>query len=362
MEEKIVHYSTRKEVTLKDFLMKIREITRYLISKSILITVVIVIGGILGFVYSTFDKPDYVAMTTFVLENGEESGGLGQYAGLANMVGIDLNSGGGIFQGDNIIELYKSRSMLKKALLTTMIEDGKQVLLIDKYIRFNKLRDKWASNAQLKALDFTSGLGKDSPRITRLKDSVINSVCSDINKRYLMVGKPDKKLNIIEVKVTTANESFSKQFNDQIVKTVNDFYVQTKTKKSLENVSVLQQKVDSVRQVMNGAIYIAASVTDATPNLNPTRQIQRTVPVQRSQFTAETNKVILGELLKNLELSKIALRKETPLIQVIDLPVYPLEMHKLSKAVCLILGAALFGFFCVLFLVLRRAVLEVMKQ
>jgi hypothetical protein len=130
--------------------------------------------------------------------------------------------------------------------------------------------------------------------------------------------------------------------------------VQTKTKKSLQNVNMLQTKVDSVRSVMTGAIYRIASVTDATPNLNPTKQSQRIVPVQQSQFSAETNKAILGELVKNLEFSKMALLRDAPLIQEIDQPIFPLERQKTGKLKSMIIGGIVGVFLIVAYLLARK--------
>ncbi|PTS96251.1 lipopolysaccharide biosynthesis protein, partial [Pedobacter sp. HMWF019] len=100
---------------------------------------------------------------------------------------------------------------------------------------------------------------------------------------------------------------------------------------------------------------------DATPNLNPTRQTQRTAPVQRSQFSAETNKAILSELVKNLEMSKISLRKETPLIQVIDVPIFPLQKEKFSKLKGIVLGGALAGFLTLFILLFKKILNSVMS-
>ncbi|MNK30660.1 hypothetical protein D3C87_490800 [compost metagenome] len=340
------------EISLKDVVFKAKAWGSYLLSKWMIILLFGIIGGALGFLYASSKKMIYTASTTFVLEDaGGGSSSLGAYAGLASMAGIDLGGGGsGIFQGDNILELYKSRKMIQKTLLTEVSYGGKKELLIDHYLAFKGLRRGWIDNEQLRDLSFRDLKGV---AFSRLQDSILGAVVSDINKNYLIVGKPDKKLSIFRADVKAPDEFFAKEFNDQIVKNVNDFYVQTKTKKSLENVVILQQKTDSVRSVMNGAIYSAAAVSDATPNLNPTRQVQRVAPIQRSQFTAETNKSVLIELLKNLELSKITLRKETPLIQVVDQPVFPLYKEKLGRLKGLVLGGFLFGFFTVLFLSLK---------
>lgn len=368
MEERIIENNKNyDEVSLKELLLMIAGWYRYLLSKWLIIVVCGITGGVAGFFYAKSKKPVYTAVTSFVLEEGDKgSGGLGQYSGIASMVGIDVGGGGGgIFQGDNILDLYKSRSMIEKTLLTTTEYDGKKQLLIDRYITFNNLRKSWAKNPKLRNIKFKSFEITNAERLTsksnRLQDSILGIIANDIDKIYLTVTKPDKKLSLIKATVKSQDEFFAKEFNEQIVKNVNDFYVQTKTKKSLANVNILQQKADSVRAVMNGAIYSAASATDATPNLNPTRQIQRMAPVQRSQFALEANKLMLGELLKNLELSKISLRKEAPLIQVVDRPVYPLEADKLGKLKGLIFGGFLLGFLACMFLIVKRVFNRLMK-
>lgn len=349
--------STKEDLSLKELILKIQDWYYYLISKWFIIAVVVIAGSIVGYTYGYFKKTIYVATTTFVLEDGGGSGGgLGQYAGLASMVGIDIGGGGGLFSGDNIIELYKSRSMLQKALLTSVKFEGKEQMLIDRFIEFNELSKEWSKNARLKNINFQ----KDTA-FSIVKDSVLSEVVKDISKNYLLVGKPDKKLSIIKVELRSRDELFAKAFADVLVSTVNRFYLETKTKRSIDNVTILQHQADSVRAIMNGAIFASAFTLDATPNLNPTRQILR-APVQKSQFTAEANKAILGELVKNLELSKISLRKETPLIQVIDKPILPLEKEKFSKVKGLIIGAMLFGFFTVLILMFKKIYKEIIAN
>jgi len=350
LENSSVRSTSSDEISLKDLLLKLRDWYRYLLSKWMTILAVGILGGLLGLIYASFKNPVYTATTTFVLEDSETGGGLSQYAGLASMAGIDLGGGGGIFQGDNLLELYKSRTMIEKTLLSEVVYEDKKQLLIDHYLRFNKLREVWDEDDQLKNIQFNSSRAT----YTRLQDSILGKIVDDINKNYLVVAKPDKKLNIIKADVKAEDEFFAKSFNEKIVQNVNDFYVQTKTKKSLDNVSILQMKVDSVRAVMNRAIYAAATVSDATPNLNPTRQTQRVAPVQRSQFSAETNKAILSTLIQNLEMSKMSLLKEAPLIQVVDKPIFPLKREKLGKAKGIIIGCFLAGLLTCLFLITRK--------
>lgn len=349
------------EISLKELILKIKEWWQYLWSKKWIIIAAGVVGALLGLGYSFIKKPIYTATTTFVLESGEKGGGLGAYAGVASMMGIDLGGGGGdMFQGDNILDFYKSRKMIEKALFSPVDTVTNQPL-IEKYIEINELREAWAEKEELKKLQFKVGDFELAKR-DRLRDSVVGSIVESISKSYLSVAKPDKKLSKIQVDVKSTNEVFAKRFNEEIVQNVNDFYVQTKTKKSLDNVAILQRKTDSVRAVMNGAIFSAAAVSDATPNMNPTRQVQRVAPIQRAQASAETNKAILSSLIQNLEMSKMALMKEAPLLQIVDGPIYPLQKERFGKAKGIVLGGLIFGFLTTFILLFRAIVKNVMQD
>ncbi|SFA42261.1 Chain length determinant protein [Pedobacter suwonensis] len=354
------------EVSLKGIIFKLYEWWKYLLSKWLIILLFSVIGGILGFTYAYIKKPVYIATTTFVLEEEKDGGGLGSLSGIAMMAGVDLTgSGGSIFQGDNILGLYKSRTMLEQTLLTPVNISGKKQLLVERYIDFNKLRKKWEKKPELLKLKFNADSlrdGRFALNPNRLRDSILGVIVTDINKNYLTVAKPDKKLSTIQVDVKSKDEFFAKSFNNELVRNVNQFYINTKTKKTLQNVKILQHKSDSVRKVMNGAIYSAAIVADATPNLNPTKQVQRVAPAQKAQFSAETNKAILAEMVKNLEMAKVSLLKETPLIQVVDEPIYPLTVDKLGKIKGALIGGILFGFLTVFFLLGKLILKKVMAS
>lgn len=348
------------EISVKDLILNILKWYKYLLSKWPIIIGLGLLGSLFGFYYANSKLPRYTAVTTFVLQEGGSGGGLGSLASIASIAGVDLGGGGGgIFQGENILELYKSRTMIQKTLLTKIDGDGKKQLLINRYLDFNS---NSSTNPMLKTINFLKSSSELSHKEVRMRDSILGSIVSDINKNYLNVAKIDKKLSIIKVEVGAPDEVFAKVFNEKIVENVNDFYKQTKVKKTESSIAILQHKTDSVRAVMNGAIFTAAATTDATPNLNQSRQTQRLVPIQRSQFSLEANKDILSVLVQNLEMSKMTLLKEAPLIQVIDEPVYPLIKDKFSKVKGIILGGFLFSFLTMVFLIVKLSLKRIMAD
>lgn len=339
-------------LSAKELILTIQSWMVYLLSRWRVLLLAGILGGIIGLGYAFWKQPQYTAITTFVLESGESKSGLSQYAGVAAMVGIDLGVGtSGLFQGDNILELYRSRTMLAQALLSKTYPDADE-LLIERYIKYNEFEGKWSKVPELNSINFREDPASLSPKGLRVRDSVVTKFVETINEEVLTVDKPDKKLSIVKVEVTSPDEVFSKAFNETLVREVNEFYIQTKTKKSTENIAILEAKVDSVRAVMTGAIYSAAHASDKTPNLNPTRQVQRIAPVQKAQFSAEANQAILGQLLQNLELAKMNMLQEQPLIQFVDRPVYPLKVSFVGKVKGVTIGALLFGFIVSIILII----------
>jgi hypothetical protein len=340
------------EISIVDIGFKIKSLINFLKSKWKLIAMFSLIGGLIGLGLSLFKKTTYEAVCTFVLDDSRNNN-LGQYAGLASMVGINVGGSGGIFEGDNILELYKSRLMIEKTLLLPEVFDGKKQLLIDRlidqYVPANKEENK-------KRITFTG----DPEKFNRSQDSVVSVLVDLINTKLLKVSKPDKKLNIISVNVITKDELFSKVFTDRLVQTVNNFYVQTKTKKESLNVQILQRQVDSSKVALNSSISGVASAIDAVPNANPLVVSLKTTS-QKRQVDVQTNSALYGELIKNLEIAKIALREEVPLIQVIDKPVLPLKKNKLGKIKAIVIGLFVGGLLITLFLIFKKLINKALK-
>jgi hypothetical protein len=162
----------------------------------------------------------------------------------------------------------------------------------------------------------------------------------------------NKWVNIINARIKDEDELFCKLFIEQLVTSGVQYYVDYRSKKTRENVEILQHQTDSVRSTLTGNIVSVAQSTDL--NVNPIRQIVRT-GVQRKQVDVQTNSALYAELVKNLELSKITLRKETPLVVIIDTPVLPLEKDKPSKKITGILFAIAGASLCIAFLIIRRS-------
>ena len=269
--------------------------------------------------------------------------------GLASSFGVDIGGGaGGVFSGANLMALMKSRKIVEKTLLSPVEYKGKTISLADYYIEFNELREGWGKSPSLKNIQFP--VTSDRSNFTLQQDSVLKDIFNAVVRDNLSVAQIDKKISIINVTVNTIEEGFSKEFCETLAKVTSDYYVEIKSKKSRMNVEILQKQADSIRAELNSAITGVAAASDNVYNLNPAFNVKKT-PSTRRQVDVQANTAILTQLVANLELSKVSLRKETPLIQVIDRPILPLDKDRVSKKQSLLLGGFLAGFLTVLYLV-----------
>jgi hypothetical protein len=342
------------EISLKELLEKVKEWYAYLFTQWKIIVFAGVIGAVLGLTYSFIKKPVYTATLTFALEDEKSGGGLGGALGLASSFGIDLGGGGGsIFTGSNLTELFKSRTMVEQTLMTPVTVNGKVISLAEMYIQNNKWRDSWDDNPKYNRIEFSPKMKRKY--FTRVHDSILGVIYQNLSKSSLSVAQRDKKIAIISMDVASTNELFSLYFCEALARQVGKFYVTTKSKKARMNMEILERQTDSIRTELNNAITGVAVATDNTFMLNPALNVRRT-PSARREVDVQANTAILTELVKQAELAKVTLRKETPLIQVIDRPILPLPKERFGKASGFFLGGVLGVFMLVMFFTFKKII------
>ncbi|QDW18886.1 lipopolysaccharide biosynthesis protein [Flavobacterium sp. KBS0721] len=340
------------ELSLRELILQSKEWFFYFFSKWKNIFLIAILGSLLGITYSTFNKPIYTATLSFALEDEKPTGGFGGALGFASSMGLDLGgNAGGIFSGSNLTELFKSRSMVEKTLLSPVFVNGKQISLAEMYIQNNNWRAIWNKDPKFSKVQFLPNA--DRKKFTRVQDSILGVMFKKLSTTSLTVGQKDKKIAIINIDVSSPDEMFSKYFCEGLAKKVGDFYVETKSKKARINMVILERQVDSIRGELNGAITGVAIANDNTFNLNPALNVRR-APSARRQVDVQANTAILAELVKQVELAKVTLRKETPLIQVIDRPILPLAKERFGKLKGILIGGFLGGFFALLYFTIRR--------
>jgi hypothetical protein len=291
---------------------------KYLFRKWIVIFLAGCLATAIGIYLYTQKKQSFEASSTFMLE--EKQSGLGGLSSLASQFGFDIGGGGGsIFSGDNILEILKSRRILKNVLLSK-IDTNSNKRLIDLYIEFKGWKSKWKEHEKLKDINFYN-VSPVEQKLTLQQDSVLGLVHKGLTEKNLVVERLIKKGSLIKVSFKESNEVFCKLLVERVIDDAKAMYVQLKTNNSSINVRRLEKKADSLLRLLNVKSYQTAGsvVIDVNPGLKTL-----SVPTELNQRDKVVLQTLYGEVVKNLEISRIALMQQTPVIEVLDEPTFPL--------------------------------------
>lgn len=351
------------EISLRDLILKIKEWFNFLSSKWKFILFIGLIGGIVGLIYSSGKPIIYSAKITFILEEGKSgSSGLGGLASLAGQFGVDVGSGAGanILSGDNILAYFKSPSLAREVLLSEY-DTSKGETIADVYAKVYRLNENWEKNKQIGKVKFAS-LSPYS-NYTRVQDSLLQKISESIITNQFNVTRPDKKASFIDVSVSMQNEILAKKYCERIVQRVVDRYINTKTQRQKATVDKLQFRVDSIASLLRQKTISGASLqnTSSTMDINPLYRTGTSVAVETTIRDKTLLSNIFVSVTQNLEMAKFTLSQETPVIQIIDSPILPLKIEKISRLRTAFLFAFGFTFLACLFFVFKRGYINLMN-
>lgn len=322
------------EIRLKDVILKLQTLKGELFSRWKVIFITSSLFAVLGFLYTIKKQVTYIAKLNFVVEDNSGGGGaFGKYSGLATQFGFDLGLGTSTtFSESNIRELLTSRRVVEKALLSKVNINGNDELLINYHIGFNEYRDEWAeSMPQIKDIIFTD----DRSGFTLAKDSIIGLAWKNLIKENLQI-ELGKESSIITVICQSKDEQFAKLLVEALVSEVSDYYIHTQTAKARHTLDFIQNRADSVLNELKLAELSYARHRDSNFGVMRAEGLLEELRLKRE---VEILNVMYGEIIKNLEISKVTLLNQKPLINIIDSPRFPLEVDRLSN----LKGLLLFG-------------------
>jgi len=238
-----------------------------------------------------------------------------------------IGGNNGAFSGDNLLEIIRSRYAVEKTLLTPVNYRGQNKNLVEVYIDFNDLRKKWQKknkNKDLQQLSYPIDQKRES--FNRTQDSVLFTIYDEfIKSQALTVTRKNKKVSIVNVNFTSKDEIFSKLFVEKLMDQTYQFYKETKTSQSRANINMMQHTADSIKGLYETALYKGAGFSQV--NVNQALQFAA-VPRIKQENNAQLYGTVYAEVLKNLETLKLDMARETPIIQIIDTPRFPLLKEK----------------------------------
>jgi len=240
--------------------------------------------------------------------------------------------------------------------LTKMEEPSisKGQTIADYYIHVNDLMSNFESkNISIKTLNF-AGL-TEREKHTIQQDSILYILYSSINKN-LNVEKKNKKSTIITLEVVSGDQIFSKIFAEELLKQTSDLYIDIKTGNLSRSVNKIQEKTDSlltiINNISNKSSKLNVPVIEDLLNENPAIKFRKenyknkftysnSIPIEQTARERNVAYTMYAEMSKSLETLKLSLINQTPVIQVLDTPKYPLHDQRPSTFYFLFVGFAI---------------------
>jgi uncharacterized protein involved in exopolysaccharide biosynthesis len=288
------------------------------------------LGGVSGFYFAATSKQMFQSNLTFVVDEGGGNNAMGGALSLAAQFGLNIGGANDVFSGDNIIEIIKSRRLIEKVLLSIDTFNNKPFVLAEYYQALNNAKPKDPN----KEVHFT--VDKQYTTRSYKEDSTLFNLYNDIVNDFLLVERPDNKLNIFAIKFKSVNEIFTKKFTDKLIKEADIFYIDICSKKAKETLDVLESRVMLMKNNLSSSISSKAASQDE--NLNPAFA-QTQVPVIKQQTNIQVFGAAYAEMFKNLELARFQYLKKIPLVQIIDAADFPMKKIKMGKLKTAIIGA-----------------------
>jgi uncharacterized protein involved in exopolysaccharide biosynthesis len=314
--------------------------------------------AVLGMGYSFLKKPVYLARVNFVIEENKQNAG-GLFSALAGQVGMDLSSlsgMSGILAGDNVLELLKSPTLLKKVLITPYPGDTTNTLAFKYAQAYGKLNqyNKLVGGDFFKNSPPSIGGAPNPPKAdergvvqksSRVQDSLLTAIATRIIEKELAVYKPDRKLSVFRLDLSTRDELLSQTIATRLIDQAAKLYIETKTKRLKLNVDRLQRKADSIGALLN--YRTEASVRKDIINQNPS-YASTEVDLEITNREKGMLSIIYGDVNKSLDITRTALIQETPTIEIIDTPDLPLKKTEVkwyfAAALGLLIGVVFYIF------------------
>jgi hypothetical protein len=300
------------QLSLGDYVQSWSAFVRSLRGKGRQMFILAILGSLAGGTWGYFHPEKHMAQMLIAVEDDDSNG----WQNLLSQFGIDVggNNPGGIFKGESLVRLFKTRSRVEN-MLTQEVEfkDGQYSTIANRLLK--------TSRHGRKSIFQGIQLPNERDTYTPLQDSLMAELYHEVVSEVLTVDKPERKLSLIEVTCIHEDKYLAMAMTKELVDQTSRFYVDVLTKKTRANLDVLQREADSVRMALNRNLNSSAASTDL--NVNPNRA-SLLVNQNRALVELQISVSLYGELIKNLKLAEIGVRKQTPIIQIADEPIFPM--------------------------------------
>lgn len=303
----------------------------------------IAVSGIIGYIIDATSKKriTYEAKITFNLGGGGGGGSqMADLGALASAFGLGQSAPeASIFTGENFMLYTRSRPVMEKTLMKTVVIRDTAQLLVNYYMKHSGIRDKeWEEDELLR--EFTFKGVKDRKDYNKLELAALADIHSRLGSEFSI--KPvDRKATFMSLVAEMEDVELAKAFVENHIVTIEEDYKNKQTRKTQDMEKFMKRRVDSLYGRLTGtedrlANYVNQNqqVVVAEGQLTQSRLSRSSTFLTQQYYSAVTN-------LDNLRLSLI---REQPLFTIIEpviLPLFATVPAKIAMQAGLAIGLVL---------------------
>lgn len=324
-----------------------------------LLVLLMVVGGIIGFIYDKNHKKKitYTGTIMFNLGGGSSGGSFGELGQLAGAFGLSSGApDANIFVGDNFLIYARSRPVIEKTLMQTDTINGKDTLLVNYYIRHSGIRDdEWEENDSLRAFYFKRP--KQPIEYSDMERIVMSDIYTRIGSE-MAVKQPDRKSSFMELSCFMEDEKLAATFLTNHLRTIEADYQRKQTKKTREMYELLTSRADSISRRLSGNESSLAQYIDQNQQV-----VVAQARIKESKLTRNSTflTTLYYQALQQADNMRLSLIRETPLFTIIKPVYYPLYREEVTTA-GMQLGIALGFMLSIIVVFFRETYRSIMRE
>jgi hypothetical protein len=322
------------EISLEDFIRSVKGYAHLLLShwKIFLFAILLSCAGL--WFWSQNKAPTYKATLTLMLsdDSGQSITGISSILG---QFGLPVSSGK--YNIDKLIEIARSRYILEQVLQSDCTVEGETKSIADHLISLYNIDETWESYSEKSF----SGNFKETAG-----NAEYNFLVKQLHK---LVNGPEQGGGILNMDygrdhyiMTFDFESLSEELSINYLinhfEFLKDFYTNKAVERQRQSYDIIKDKRDSIYVSLNSVENEIAVLQDLNQS-----SFRNTNSARLSKLSTESLILKTGyaEAEKNLAIAELALQNNTPLIQLIDQPISPLQANALGLYRVIIYGLLL---------------------
>jgi hypothetical protein len=329
-----------EEFSLKEVIVNIQDYIIYFWKNKWYILLAAVLGVGLFFLQFMNNENTYSAELTYMVneDNSSSGGGIGTILGQ-----FGLGVGKSEHNLDKIVELSRSLRIIRPVLFDSIAIDGKVDNMANHLIAAYDYHERWEDKLEpdMRGLTFTHTNFddfRDSENIA-LNILYLKLIGDPMNdKKGLISADYAQETGILKFSAETVSERLSAALPKMLYEKISTFYIGKSTEKQRQTYNKLNEKVDSIKSVLNQTEYRLSRLVDRSAGV-----FLQENSLEKNRLAREVQglTIIYSEVLKNKETSAFVLSNGTPFFQVIDQPILPIPVNPRSVMKAVILGGLL---------------------